>query len=144
VKTYRLVWASIAIVTFVLALAVGIVYLEPQPTLVCLCPASLTNKENITISSFRVNSPTNVTVVLSNVGNVTSGLYEYIVKDTTGDNYFNSTLAWPTLAPGAVATVNILLSGKLTGQPFQFQSGQTYSVAVITGRNNQFTNTFTA
>jgi hypothetical protein len=147
VKNYRPGWAPYAVVTLVLALSAiaGILYWESQ-NIYCGagCPASTTNKESLNLGSFRVNSPTNVTVVITNVGTANSGFSEYIVKDPSGDTYTNSTLSWPTLAPGATVTVNILLAGQLSGQPFQFQSGKIYSVSVISVRNNQYTSTFTA
>jgi hypothetical protein len=144
VKSYRPSWAQFAIVGIVLASAVGVGYWESQQTLLVPGPVNPTNMENLTLGSFRVNSPTNVTVVISNIGTANSAVSEYIVRDPSGNSYTNSTPSWPTLAPGATVTVNILLAGQLSGQPFQFQSGKIYSVSVISVRNNQYTSNFTA
>jgi len=144
VKNYQPGWAPFAIVGLVLALAAGVIYWESQQTLIGPGPASNASKEGLTLGSFRVNSPTDVTVVLSNVGTANSAFCGYIVRDPSGHTYTNSTMSWPTLAPGATVPVNALLSGELADQPFQFQSGKSYSLSVITERDNRYTSTLTA
>ncbi|HZY48002.1 MAG TPA: hypothetical protein VFE96_09425 [Candidatus Bathyarchaeia archaeon] len=83
-------------------------------------------------------------MTITNTGTVSVGLAEYIIKDSRGDTYINQTSSGPNLAPGYSATVRILLTGQLSGQPFQFQTGQTYSLQLVTKRNNPFPYTFTA
>ena len=127
----------VVIVVFVL----GLYWESQQPGLACLessCGATPYGKEKISFSSADLNSPNNVTVTVSNTGSETLALAEYFVKDSSGNTYSNTTWAGPTLSPGASASVNILLTGQPMGQPFQFQSGHTYSVIVVTTRNNQF------
>ena len=136
------------LVVVIVVLTLGLVwYAASQQTVACLslsCGPSTYSKESIALDSIHVNSPTNVTVALNNDGSWTWGLIEYSVKDSYGNMYSNSTWSGPTLSPGASTSVNILLTGKLSGQPFQLQSGHTYSVSLVTARNNQFTYSFTA
>lgn len=134
----------IAIVVIVLGFA-GVLYWESQTPLGCggSCPPTYT-PEKIAFNSVRVNSPTNLTLTLSNPGTIIWGLVAYYVKDSYGNQYSNTTWVGPTVSPGASAPVNILVAGKLTGQPFQIQSGQTYEITVLTARNNAFPYTFTA
>lgn len=131
----------------VVVLVFGLYWESQQNVLACLessCGANPSyGKEKISFSSAHVDSPNNVTVTLSNTGSETVALAEYFIKDSYGDTYSNTTWAGPTLNPGAGASVNILLTGQPMGQPFQFQSGHTYSVIVVTARNNQFPLTFT-
>ena len=58
--------------------------------------------------------------------------------------YWNQTWPGPTLSLGGSVTVDLSLTGSLTGQSFQFRSGQAYTVDFVTARNNQITYTFTA
>lgn len=148
-KNYQFSWKLFSILIVVtVVLTLGLVwYATPQQTLVCLswnCGPSIYSKESIALDSIHVNSPTNVTVTLSNDATLTWALVEYSVKDSNGNMYSNSTWSGPTVSPGACSSVNVLLTGKLSGQPFQIQSGHTYSVSLVTARNNQFTYSFTA
>jgi len=146
VKNYQFSWKLFSILMVVIVvLALGLfLYAESQQTLACLCgPSPSQGTENIAFNSFHVNSPTNVTLTVSNVGTVNFALIEYSIKDSYGNTYSNTTWAGPTLSPGGSASVNILISGTLSGQPFQIQSGHTYSVIIVTARNNPFTYTFT-
>ena len=135
------------VVIIVLTLGLVLYWVETSNTLACLStgcgPSPPPPVERIAFDSIHVNSPTNVTLTLSNAGTPTSALVEYFVKDSYGNMYSNTTWAGPTLSAGATVSVNILVSGKLSGQPFQIQSGHTYSIIVVTSRNNQFTYTFT-
>ncbi len=148
-KNYQFSWKLFSILTVVIIVyTLGLVlYAESQQTLACLMtdcgPSASGSRESIAFDSLHVKSPTNVTVTLRNAGSPTSALVEYFVKNSYGNTYSNTTWAGPTLFPGATASVNILLSGKLSGQPFQIQSGHTYSVIVVTARNNPFSYWFT-
>lgn len=106
------------------------------------CP-SPQNREKIVFNSFHVNSPSNVTLTVRNEGNLTVDLADYYVKDNSGDQYANAPWSGPTISPGVTASVNILLMGQLSGQPFQFQTGHTYTIVVVTARNTAFPYTFT-
>jgi hypothetical protein len=148
VKNYRFNWAlGSVLVVVIIVLTLGLVlYAESSQTLACLstgCGPTFTPGERIAFDSVHVNSPTNITATLSNAGSVSVALVEYFVKDSYGNMYSNTTWAGPTISPGATASANILLAGGLTGQPFQIQSGHTYTVTVVTARNNPFPYAFT-
>jgi hypothetical protein len=148
VKNYEFSFKLFTIISVVIAvLVLGLYWESQQSVLGCFGVQCGVNpyyaKEKISFSSVLVDSPSNVTVTVSNTGSETSALAEYFVKDSSGNTYSNTTWAGPTVNPGASASVNILLTGQPMGQPFQFQSGHTYTLAVVTARNNQFSVTFT-
>ena len=143
-KNYQFSWRLFIIIVVIIAVVVFTVYSESQQTIACLaCPVSYTG-EKIGLNSLQVNSPTSIIIGITNTGSLNLGLASYYLKDTKGDMYWNQTGSVPFLGPGGVATVNLSLTGTLTGQPFQFQSRQTYTVELVTTRNNPFTYAFTA
>jgi hypothetical protein len=120
-------------------------------------------KETLNYDSFAygAGSPSyNVSIYIRNSGSVAVTLQTYYVKDNNGNQYtsgsgWNST----TLAPNAVKTIVICIvnSGAVGGncpsyftgnvqptssqgstQGFGFVGGNSYSVTVVTTRNNQF------
>jgi FlaG/FlaF family flagellin (archaellin) len=107
----------------------------------------------------------NVTLNLRNTGTSAITLASYYVKDNNGNQWAN--LAWQTngpdipaaIAPNAVKSVMITIgnggapggpggycgsSCSLSGSGFTtFQSGYSYTIVVVTSRNNQFSFTVT-
>ena len=126
-KSRQISWKLFStLVVVTVALTVGLeLYWDEHMGCTGPCPPNLI-QERMAFNSVQVNSPTNATVSLSNAGSEVISLTAYYVKDSAGDKYSNSTWAGPTVVPSATASVNILLAGSLTGQPFQFRSGQTY------------------
>jgi FlaG/FlaF family flagellin (archaellin) len=114
-------------------------------------------KESIQYDNFAYasGSPvTNLTVYIRNSGSVQVALQTYYVKDANGNQYTVGSLSpQPTITPNAVAGVNFLIAGNCpsgctysNGAPsggFQYVSGNSYTVTVVTTRNNQFTWSFT-
>ena len=125
-------------------------------------------KESLQYDSFAYGggSPTyNVTVFIRNSGSVAVTLQTYYVKDSNGNQYtsgsgWNSTSIVPNAAASTV--ICIVNQGSVSGkcpaifagtlvptysggasQGFGFASGNSYTVTVVTTRNNQFTWTFT-
>ena len=111
-------------------------------------------KETIQYDSFTYASTTNLTIFVRNSGSVQVALQTYYVKDANGNQYTMS--PWspqPSVTPNAVTAVNILVAGACpagctysNGAPsggFTFVSGNSYTITVITTRNNQFTWSFT-
>jgi hypothetical protein len=156
VKNYRPSWGLfyILIVAGMLTLSVGVYYSATHQR-TCSCPAHFGPSEKIVFYSAHVSSPTNVTLTLNNTGSLTVTVAQYRVEDSYGNSYTNSSWAdpfeysysgWagPIINPGAVTTVNILLTGTLSGQPFQFQSGYGYTVRIVTTRGFQFSYGFAA
>ncbi len=100
------------------------------------CPG----QESLTVETSHVNSPTNLTLNVRNVGSVSTTFNSYIVKDSVGNQYTKSNWSGPTLSPNSLLAINIVIDGS----SFTFQSKSSYTVTLVTARNNQFGFTITA
>jgi hypothetical protein len=98
--------------------------------------------------AFNVNNQ-NLTLSVRNTGSVAIAFASYYVKDSNGNQY--ARLNWPgdnagqypaSVNPNNLVSVNIAISTKCgsscTGATYQFSSGLSYTVTVVTTRNNQF------
>jgi len=100
------------------------------------CPA----QEALSIDSYQVNSPTNVTLTVRNAGAVSLTIIAYYVKDaSSGQVFAQSNWSGPAVVPGGTANAKIIIDG----QAFTFQSGRSYSVELVTSRNNEYFFTIT-
>jgi len=95
-------------------------------------------------------SGTNVTLFIRNQGTTSVSLQSYYVKDAAGDQYQLTTWASaPTgINPNTVIPTNLLIGTScsgcvLTGSAFTFTAGNSYTILVVTTRNNQFSFTAT-
>ncbi len=95
----------------------------------CGAPLGILNME-----TFRVNSPTNMTLNIRNIGRGTTTLVSYNVKDQPGNTFALPNWSGPTIESGELASVNILIDG----QVFTFQPGSTYMIEILTSENNYF------
>ena len=102
------------------------------PTCICGPSPPVFPKEVLNMMSFTVNSPTNVSLKIINAGPSTIGLAAYFVKNPNGQWYNNTQWSGPTFSPNAIATTNF----SIDGNTFTFQSGYSYTVFVLTARNN--------
>ncbi len=107
-----------------------------------------TARESMALDSYSFNSGTNVTLYLRNFGSVSIQLVTYYVKDSSGDQYAYTAWAGPTIAPANVVPTNFLIASScssctLSGSAFTFTSGYSYTIIVVTARNNQFSFTIT-
>jgi hypothetical protein len=93
----------------------------------------------LTLDSHQFNSPTNLTLNISNNGAITVALIAYYVKDSSGAQYANSDWPGPTISPAVAISINILIDGTV----FTFQRGNSYTVSIVTSRSNQFSFTVT-
>ena len=91
--------------------------------------------ERLNLESQTLNSPTNVTLEIRNTGSVAISLVAYYVKDGSGQQYSNTSWSGPTIVPNALTPIAVTIDGS----SFTFQTGNDYTVTVITARNNQFT-----
>src|SRR3989442_5209540 len=107
-----------------------------------------TGQENLNYvsNSGAFSSSTNMTAYINNLGTANATLATYYVKDSNGNSYqySYSTAAAPTIAPNTsvpiIFTIGSSCSGcTLTGSAYVFTSGYSYTVLMITTRNNQFT-----
>jgi hypothetical protein len=95
------------------------------------CPG----REDLNIITAAVNSPTNMTVHITNTGSVAISLTSYYVRNPYSQPYANNNWSGPTAPPSSVVTANLVIDGNA----FTFHSGTYYTITLITSRNNQFT-----
>ena len=123
-----------------------------------------TGKEAMNIENSAFNSNVNVTLDLRNTGSASITLNSYYVKDSNGNQW--SRLTWQTdtggqhpaaIAPNALGIVYVSIGSGTsggsggqcgssctpTGSFTQFSTGFSYTVLVVTSRNNQFSFTVT-
>jgi hypothetical protein len=109
------------------------------------------NKEGpLTMDNFAFSSTTNVTITIRNAGTGNVTLASYYVTDSNGNQWSKQTWTGPTIAPNK-ASNTIILIGTSNGAAYQgasggfatFNSGYSYTVKVITAKNNPFTFTVT-
>jgi len=107
-------------------------------------------KESLNVESFSFNTNNmNLTLSVRNTGSVAIAFASYYVKDSNGNQY--ARLSWPTdnagkypaaVNPNGLVSVNIAIStacgSSCTGATYQFSSGYSYTVTLVTTRNNQF------
>ena len=124
---------------------------------ICGCGACAPQgKEALNIDSFLLNSPTNASLVLRNVGSLTVSLESYSVKDSSGNQWQssrwrNATTPGPTISPNTSAPTIITIGQGCGGCSYsgtpgaftQFSTGKIYTIIDVSARNNQFTFTIT-
>jgi hypothetical protein len=105
-------------------------------------------REALSLESFTFTSGTNLTLFIRNFGNVSVSFTAYYVKDSSGNQYALTNWAGPTINPNSTMPVVILIGSScpsctLVGTAFTFTPGFSYTIVVITARNNQFSFTVT-
>jgi hypothetical protein len=100
------------------------------------CPG----REDLNIITAAVNSPTNMTVQITNTESVAISLTSYNVRNPYGQSYAKNNWSGPIAPPSGVVTTNLLIDGNA----FTFHSDTYYTITLITSRNNQFTFTIKA
>lgn len=101
-------------------------------------------KEAINIENSAFTNSTSSTLYLRNTGTASISLITYYVKDSANNQYSRTTWTGPTMAPNALGTTYINIGAScasctLQGTAFTFTAGNSYTVLVVTSRNNQFT-----
>ncbi len=139
--------ASLLMVTIVVIASV-IVYVYATGLFGALLSAPKTSAEavNLEYSSFSPNN-NQVNLYLRNTGAATVTLISYYVKDNYGNQY--SKTGWAsgnTFAPTTLANATLTISSACigcsnTGAPFTFQTGNAYTVNLVSSRGGQFSYT---
>ncbi len=145
--------AALLMVVIVVVAAV-MVYAWATGLLSTLLVQNPVPKESMNVESFAYNTNgVNLTLSVRNTGSVAIAFSSYYVKDNSGNQY--ARLNWPTdaagkypasVSPNGVVSVNIAISTaclntsppSCSGATFTFQSGLSYTVTLVTTRNNQF------
>ena len=154
--------AALLMVVIVVVASV-MVYAWSTGLLGTLLVTPTTGKEAMNIENNAFNSAYNVTLNLRNTGSVAITLNSYYVKDSSGNQW--ARLAWQTdsggqhpaaIAPNGLGIVYVSIGTGATGSGgqcgtsctptgtfTQFNTGYSYTIVVVTSRNNQFTFTVT-
>ncbi len=102
-------------------------------------------KEAMNLENTAFSNSTSATLYVRNTGSAAESLVSYYVKDNTGAQYSRTGWAGPSnQSPNTLMTlyVNIGAScGSCTAASnnFVYTAGNSYTVIVVTSRNNQFT-----
>ncbi len=102
-----------------------------------------TGREALNLETYSFSSNTNATLYIRNTGTSTATMASYYVKDASGDTYENLTWSGPVISPNQVGTTLILIGSScpnctLIGSAFTFTAGNSYTIIIVTSRNNQF------
>ncbi len=145
-KGIQTILAALLMVVIVVVASV-MVYAWSTGLLGGLLVTPTTGKEalNMESSAFPSAAPSNVTINIRNTGTASIALVTYYVKDATGNTWTLASWAGPTIAVNQVATTNFAIgttwcpSCTSSGSGFTiFTAGNSYTVTVVTSRNNQF------
>ncbi len=124
----------------ILTVVFGLIYYHPPPSSNSnwICPSfglgPCYPRETLSMESLQTNSPTNMTLQLRNTSSVSIAICYYFVEDTTGQQYKSniSSSCGPSMGPSTAVSFNVLIGAKL----FTFNTGSTYTIILVTTRNN--------
>ncbi len=145
-KGIQTILAALLMVVIVVVASV-MVYAWSTGLLGSLLVTPQTGKEALNMDTYSFPSGgTQVTINIRNSGTASVTLQTYYVKDTNGNTWTNSPASWASvsISPNAVSvtTIDIVNNGATcspSGCTFTtFVAGNSYTVTVITTRNNQF------
>ncbi len=147
-KGINTILASLLMVVIVVVAAV-MVYAWSTGLLGTLLVQPNVGKEALTMDTYAFPSggtpaSSNVSLTLRNAGTVAITFASYYVKNATGTTFTQS--AWtsgPTIQPNTPGIANLGIGctgcGSFSTSTFTFVSGNSYTVTLVTSRNNQFT-----
>jgi hypothetical protein len=125
---------AVVILVSILVIASAVLGLLFYESTYPLCSGPCPSRESLNLMFSTVNSPTSVTLKMINAGPRAISLASYYVKDSNGQTYASNNWSGPNIAPNTTVSVNVLIDGKA----FTFQTGSTYTVLMVTSRNNQY------
>src|SRR5256712_547195 len=145
-KGINTILASLLMVVIVVVAAV-MVYAWSTGLLGTLLVHPTTGQENLNYvtNSGAFSNDKNMTAYINNLGTANATLQTYYVKDSNGNSYqYSYASNAPTIAPNKSVPINFPIgslcpSYTLSGSAYTFTSGYSYTVLMITTRNNQFT-----
>ncbi|HZD12291.1 MAG TPA: hypothetical protein VE177_02070 [Candidatus Binatus sp.] len=106
-------------------------------------------KESMVLENSAFSNSTSATLYVRNTGSASATLVTYYVKDSTNAQYSRTGWTGPSnQAPNALMTIYVNIGascGSCTpaSNNFVYTTGNSYTVIVVTSRNNQFTFTVT-
>jgi len=107
-----------------------------------IAPKTATEAVNVDYTYFQSNSA--MSMFVRDTGSTPITLNAYYVKDSLGNQYSKTNWVSSTIAPTTVANMSIVIGPScstctLTGSSFTYQTGNAYTITLITTRNGQFT-----
>jgi len=152
-KGINTILAALLMVVIVVVAAV-MVYAWSTGLLSSLLVQNPVPKESINLDSSAFGNGTSLTMYIRNSGSAAVSFQTYYVKDSSGNTYTQSSNAWvgnpaTPIAPNTVAATAVYIGANCSpactqsGTPFTFTSGYSYTVTLVTSRNNQFSYTVT-
>ena len=138
--------ATLLLVVIVVVMTV-IVYSWSLGAFGAILPAPPTGREILTIEDQGFDSSNmKLALYLRNTGSTLTTLASYYVQDQNGNQYARTTWSVPATAPASIVNGtgvflpinNACSSCTHTGSGFQFQTGNSYTITLITQKNNQF------
>ena len=139
--------AALLMVVIVVAMSV-MMFTYSTGLLGALLVAPKTATEALNVDYTFFPSGNTMSMFVRNTGSSPITLNSYFVKDSTGNEYARANWVSPTFSPTTLANstggLSILINSAcntcvLTGTAFTYQSGNAYTVTLITTRNGQFT-----
>jgi hypothetical protein len=106
------------------------------------------NKEGpLTMDNFAFTNNQNVTITIRNAGTSNVTLATYYVTDSNGNQWTRQSWTGPTIAPNKASNTLVLIGASCpscqyagtAGAFANFGSGYSYTVKVVTAKNNPFT-----
>jgi len=148
-KGINTILASLLMVVIVVVAAV-MVYAWSTGLLGTLLVQPNVGKEALTMDTYGFPTTTppnsNVSLTLRNAGTVAVTFASYYVKNATGTTFTQTGWTWgPTIQPNTPGLANLGITaccggaGSFSTSSFTFVSGNSYTVTLVTSRNNQFT-----
>ncbi len=146
-KAISTILAALLMVVIVVVASV-MVYAWSTGLLGTLLVTPHVGNENLSMENYAFTGTDTVTLSLRNIGTATTTLATYYVKDTSANQYAQTTYSAGPAAPnmplsavikvGAVCASPCTYNGVAnTGQGFTFTSGS-WEITVVTGANQQF------
>ena len=148
-KGIQTILAALLMVVIVVVAAV-MVYAWSTGLLGTLLATPPPREGPLAADSFAFANSTAVTIYIRNSGTGNVTLAAYYVTDSSGNTYQLLSWSGPTIAPNTAKATNIPISTSCpscqytgTGSGYTFTAGYSYTVKVLTARNNPFTFTVT-
>ncbi len=138
--------ATLLLVVIVVVMTV-IVYSWSQGVFGAILPAPPTGREILTIENQGFDtSNMKLTLYLRNTGSTPTTLASYYIQDQNGNQYARTSWIVPAASPASIVNgtgvflpINTAcISCTHIGNSFTFQSGNSYTITLITQKNNQF------
>ncbi len=138
--------ATLLLVVIVVVMTV-IVYSWSLGIFGSILPTPPTGREILTIENQGFDtSNMKLTLYLRNTGSTPTTLASYYIQDQNGNQYARTSWTVPPASPASIVNgTGVFLpintactSCTHTGSPFTFQFGNSYTITLITQRNNQF------